>query len=108
MLSKPSLPIGIFHSIIGMLKGLIPKKTRLPCILGGLVLSATIVSPIGCVAFWEEREMEKERMYVGLVFVLSSPSTPYPTDHVSCIVCWLGFKLSLSLTSIQEIMMSLL
>lgn len=53
MLSKPSLPIGIFHSIIRMLKGLIPKKTRFPCILGGLVLSATIVSPICCIAFGE-------------------------------------------------------
>lgn len=49
--------------------------------LGGLVLSATIVSPICCVAFWEEREMEKKRMYVGLVLVLPSPSTPYPIDH---------------------------
>lgn len=61
MLSKPSLPIGIFQSIIRMFKGLIPKKTRFPCILGGLVLSATIVSPIRCITFWEEME-KRERM----------------------------------------------
>lgn len=62
MFSKPSLPIGVFQSIVRMLKGLIPKQTRFPRILGGLVLSATVVSPVCCITFWEEMDKEKEWM----------------------------------------------
>lgn len=84
MLSKPSLPVGIFQSIIWMLKGLIPKKTRFPCVLGGLVLSATIVSSICCITFWEEMEMEKERenvcrLSVWLFFPYAPPHLQEPS-----------------------------
>jgi len=84
MLTEPSFPIGVFQSIIRVLEGLIPKETRLPCVLGGLVLSATVISPICCVTFWEEMEMERERIYVDLVFLCSSLAlSPIPKTPVS-------------------------